>query len=175
MLPCRVTSAKFSGSVRRAHSNNTNQQMNENHVLRTTLSRVTKDLCRSVSFLHMFVFGSSAGASLTPLWMHESIVKMSMTSYNSSKFGGPKKKKFRRSLNSEHYLVDFFPTLHEGMRSIQRANGALILAAIKSTRLVANANRPEGIFAFTVSPYHITKYQPRTTRAMLTPSNLYVV
>ena len=63
----------------------------------------------------------------------------------------------RRSLNSNHHLVDFFPRFVGGrmvMPSVQRANGALILAAIKSTRLVANANRPEGIFAFSVSPYY---------------------
>ena len=64
-----------------------------------------------------------------------------------------------RSLNLNHHLVDFFPRFGGGrmvMPSIQRANGALILAAIKSTRPVANANRPEGIFAFPVSPYYHT-------------------
>ena len=76
-FPCRVTSAKVSGLVQGAHSN-THQQMSEDHVLGTTLSRVTNNMY-SVSFPHMFVFGSSASASLMP----ESIVKMSesMTSY----------------------------------------------------------------------------------------------
>ena len=90
----------------------------------------------------------------------------------------------RHSLNSNHHLVDFFPG-GMVMPSVQRANGALILAAIKSTRLVANANQPEGIFAFPVSSYyhttenHIstmllpTPYHP--SYVMLTTSNLHVV
>ena len=53
------------------------------------------------------------------------------------------------------------------MPSVQRANGALILAAIKSTRLVANANRPEGIFAFPVSPYY------HTTENHISPPRCY--
>ena len=53
--------------------------------------------------------------------------------------------------NSEHALWG------DGQPSAQRANGALVLAAIKSTRLVANANRPEGNYAFPVSPYHTTE------------------
>ena len=53
-----------------------------------------------------------------------------------------------------------FPTLCEGENGqppTQRANVALISAAIKSTRLVANANRPEGTPAFPVSPHHPSK------------------
>ena len=46
------------------------------------------------------------------------------------------------------------------MPSAQKAKGALSLAAIKSTRLVANPNRPEGISAFPVSPYHTTNHYP---------------
>ena len=66
----------------------------------------------------------------------------------------PTNPKARRSLNSNHHLVKFFPCFVGGrmvMPSTQRANGALILTAIKSTRLVANANRPKGISAFSVS------------------------
>jgi hypothetical protein len=44
-----------------------------------------------------------------------------------------------------------------GQPSAQRANDALITATIKSTRLVANTNRPEGNSAFPVSPYHTTQ------------------
>ena len=75
-----------------------------------------------------------------------------------------------RFLNSNHHLVDFFPRFVGGrmvMPSVQRANGALILAAIKSTRLVANANRPEGIFAFPVSPYY------HTTESHISPPRCY--
>ena len=53
------------------------------------------------------------------------------------------------------------------MPSVQRADGALILAAIKSTRLVANANRPEGIFAFPVSSYY------HTTENHISPPRCY--
>ena len=67
----------------------------------------------------------------------------------------------RRSLNLNHHLVEFFTTLcrggENGQPSAQRAKGTLILATIKSTRLVANANRPEGTSAFPVSPYHTTQ------------------
>ena len=79
-----------------------------------------------------------------------------------------------------------FPTLRVGggrmvMPSAQRANGALIPAAIKSTRLVANANRPEGISAFPVSSttppttqtLHHTLYQPRAI--LLTTLNQHLV
>ena len=53
------------------------------------------------------------------------------------------------------------------MAFVQRANGALMLAAIKSTRLVANANRPEGIFTFPVSPYY------HTTENHISPPRCY--
>ena len=56
------------------------------------------------------------------------------------------------------------------MPSAQRANGALIPAAIKSTRLVANANRPEGISAFPVSPiYHTTNHPNPPPHAIPAP------
>ena len=76
---------------------------------------------------------------------------------------------YRRSLNSNHHLVKFFPRFVGGrmvMPSAQRAKGALIPAAIKSTRLVANADRPEGISAFPVSPIlpHHQPPKPSTTR-----------
>ena len=41
-----------------------------------------------------------------------------------------------------------------------KANDALLLAAIKSTRLVANPNRPEGISTFPVSSYDTTNKYP---------------
>ena len=84
------------------------------------------------------------------------------------------------SVSSEHDVIQalleleppsgqVFPTLCGGrmvMPSAQRAIGALILTAIKSTRLVANANRPEGISAFSVSPIlpHYQPPKPSTTR-----------
>ena len=75
----------------------------------------------------------------------------------------------RRSLNSNHHLVDFSHALlgrESGQPPAQRANVALMPAAIKSTRLVANANRPEGISAFPVSPYHTTKTTKPATLAI---------
>lgn len=82
IFPCRVTSGKVSELVREISVQYTHQQINEDHVLRTTLSRVTKDLSSDSfpSWTQIFVFGSSAGASLTS---PESIVKMSVTSYSS--------------------------------------------------------------------------------------------
>ena len=53
------------------------------------------------------------------------------------------------------------------MPSVRRANSALILAAIKSTCLVANANQPEGIFPFPVSPYY------HTTENHISPPQCY--
>ena len=55
------------------------------------------------------------------------------------------------------------------MPSAQRANGALIPVAIKSTRLVANANRPEGISAFPVSPI-LPHHQPPKPSTPYDPS-----
>ena len=60
----------------------THQQKNENRALRTTLSKMTYSFLFP-SHTQSFVFGSFAGASLTPLWMPESIVMVSMTSYSS--------------------------------------------------------------------------------------------
>ena len=53
----------------------------------------------------------------------------------------------------------FFPCFvgeESGQQPAQRANVALIPAAIKSSHLITNTNRPEGISAFPVSPYHQT-------------------
>ena len=58
-----------------------------------------------------------------------------------------------RVLIKPHYWPNYFPHCGEGVSHLHR--GALILAVIKSTRLVANANPPEGISAFPVLPYHV--------------------
>ena len=83
----------------------------------------------------------------------------------------------RRSLNSNHHLVDFSHALlgwESGQPPAQRANVALIPAAIKSTRLVANANRPEGISAFPVSPYHTTKTIKPATFSYTKPATVFL-
>ena len=81
--------------------------------------------------------------------------------------------KGRRSLNSNHHLVDFSHALlgrESGQPPAQRAN----VAAIKSTRLVANANRPKGISAFPVSPYHITKTTKPATFSYTKPATVFL-
>jgi hypothetical protein len=64
-------------------------------------------------------------------------------------------------------LVEFFPTrCWGGEWSVIRTESQWCSHAcytIKSTRLVANANRPEGISVFLESPYHTTK----TTQTLL--------
>ena len=83
----------------------------------------------------------------------------------------------RRSLNSNHHLVDFPHALlgrESGQPPAQRANVALIPAAIKSTRLVANANRPSGISAFPVSPYHTTKTTKPATFSYTKPATVFL-
>ena len=83
----------------------------------------------------------------------------------------------RRSLNSNHHLVYFSHALlgrESGQPPAQRANVALIPAAIKSTRLVANANRPEGISAFPVSPYHTTKTTKPATFSYTKPATVFL-
>ena len=59
---------------------------------------------------------------------------------------------------SNHHLGKFSHALWRAWRMVRDSqNGALTFAAIKSTRLVANLNRPEGTCALPVSPYHTTK------------------
>ena len=80
-------------------------------------------------------------------------------------------------MNSNHHLVQFFPSFvgeENGQPPAQRANVALIPTAIKSTRLVANANRPEDISAFPASPYHTIKTTKPATFSYTKPATVFL-
>ena len=71
----------------------------------------------------------------------------------------------RRSLNSNHHLVEFFPRFLGRPRELSATRTesqccSHTLAATKSTRLVANANRPEGVFAFSVTTGRFSNSSP---------------
>ena len=86
---------------------------------------------------------------------------LNITYYKSIQFEEvPEKTENQALLELKPPSGRFFPHFvgeENGQPPAQRANVALIPAAIKPTRLVANINQPEGISAFPVSPYHTTK------------------
>ena len=65
----------------------------------------------------------------------------------------------RRSFNSNHHVVQFFPRFVGGrmvMPYTQRANGALTLAAIKLTCLVTPPTDPKALPSQCHQIYHTT-------------------
>ena len=71
-----------------------------------------------------------------------------------------------------HHLVRFFPRFVGG-RMVSHTHGETMVLSIKSTRLVANANRPEGISAFPVSPYHTTQKPKPSTLSYTKPATVF--
>ena len=56
---------------------------------------------------------------------------------------------------------------------VSHTHGETMVLSIKSTRLVANANRPEGISAFPVSPYHTTQKPKPSTLSYTKPATVF--